>query len=141
MRQAGRYHSHYRDLKEKYTFEQLCKEPELAGEVALGPIQEFDYDVAILFSDILWPLEGLGLPLQFNPGPKFGNYINLDNAGEFSDVDKAISFMSFQRDALLVTRAMLPKDKSMIGFVGGPWTLMNYACGDKNVTENFKFDY
>ena len=49
MRQAGRYHLHYRNLKEKYTFEQLCKEPDLAGEVALGPIQEFDYDVAILF--------------------------------------------------------------------------------------------
>ena len=55
MRQAGRYHSHYRDLKQKYTFEYLCKTPELAGEVALGPIKEFDYDVAILFSDILFP--------------------------------------------------------------------------------------
>ena len=53
MRQAGRYHSHYRSLKEKYTFEQLCKAPDLAAEVAYGPINEFDFDVAILFSDIL----------------------------------------------------------------------------------------
>ena len=141
MRQAGRYHLHYRNLKKKYTFEQLCKEPDLAGEVALGPIQEFDYDVAILFSDILWPLEGLGLPLKFDPGPKFGDYINVQNVNQYSDVDKAISFMSFQRDALLTTRAMLPKDKSMIGFVGGPWTLMNYACGDATVSDTFKFDY
>ena len=90
MRQAGRYHSHYRDLKTKYTFEQLCKEPELAGEVALGPIQEFDYDVAILFSDILWPLEGLGLPLKFSPGPKFGHMITEKNVREHNDIDKAI---------------------------------------------------
>ena len=53
MRQAGRYHKHYRTLKEKYSFEQLCKEPELACEVTLGPIAEFDFDAAILFSDIL----------------------------------------------------------------------------------------
>ena len=140
MRQAGRYHSHYRDLKTKYTFEQLCKEPELAGEVALGPIQEFDYDVAILFSDILWPLEGLGLPLTFSPGPKFGHLITEKNVREHNDIDKAISFMSFQRDALLTTRAMLPKHKSLIGFVGGPWTLMNYAC-DPKATIKFKLKY
>ncbi|MCB1317934.1 MAG: uroporphyrinogen decarboxylase, partial [Leptospiraceae bacterium] len=57
MRQAGRYHRHYQSLKEKYTFVQLCKQPELAAETALGPIQDFDFDAAILFSDILFPLE------------------------------------------------------------------------------------
>ena len=67
MRQAGRYHSHYQNLKEKYTFEQLCKSPELAAEVAFGPINEFDFDVAILFSDILFILEALGLELKFDP--------------------------------------------------------------------------
>ena len=46
MRQAGRYHSHYQNLKEKYTFEQLCKSPELAAEVACGPVEEFDFDVS-----------------------------------------------------------------------------------------------
>ena len=56
MRQAGRYHSHYRKLKEKYSFEELCKTPDLAAEIAFGPIHEFDYDVAILFSDILFIL-------------------------------------------------------------------------------------
>ena len=53
MRQAGRYHNHYQQLKQKYTFEQLCREPDLACEVTLGPIQEFDFDAAIIFSDIL----------------------------------------------------------------------------------------
>ena len=50
MRQAGRYHSHYQGLKQSYTFEELCKNPDLAAETALGPINEFDFDVAILFS-------------------------------------------------------------------------------------------
>ena len=58
MRQAGRYHSHYQQLKQKYTFEQLCKTSELAAEVACGPVEEFDFDIAILFSDILFVLEG-----------------------------------------------------------------------------------
>ena len=71
MRQAGRYHNHYQQLKQKYTFEQLCREPELACEVTLGPIQEFDFDAAILFSDILFPLDFLGMGLSFSPGPVF----------------------------------------------------------------------
>ncbi len=141
MRQAGRYHSHYRDLKTRSTFEFLCKTPELAGEVALGPILEFDYDVAILFSDILFPLEGLGLPLRFDPGPKFQFNLSKDNLKDLQDIEKAYHFMSFQKDALLTTRAMLPKDKSLIGFVGGPWTLMNYACGNSRVSDKFKLDY
>ena len=57
MRQAGRYHSHYQELKKVHTFEQLCKNPSLAAETALGPINDFNYDVAILFSDILFILE------------------------------------------------------------------------------------
>ena len=64
MRQAGRYHSHYQDLRKKHSFVELCKQPELAAEVAMGPINDFDYDVAILFSDILFPLEYLGLKLD-----------------------------------------------------------------------------
>lgn len=58
-------------IKRKYSFEQLCKEPELACEVTLGPIVEFDFDAAILFSDILFPLDYLGMSLKFNPGPIF----------------------------------------------------------------------
>ena len=65
MRQAGRYHSHYQDLKKNYSFEDLCKNPELAAETALGPINDFDFDVAILFSDILFVLEALGMSLKY----------------------------------------------------------------------------
>ena len=94
MRQAGRYHSHYRKLKEKYTFEELCKTPDLAAEVAFGPIQEFDYDIAILFSDILFILEGLGLELKFDPGPKFNSYINSENINDYSNIDRGIEHLS-----------------------------------------------
>ena len=141
MRQAGRYHSHYRKLKEKWTFEQLCKLPNLAAEVALGPIKEFDYDVAILFSDILWPLEGLGIPLKFDPGPKFEFNLTEQNADELADTDKALAILHFQKEAVELTRSRLSKDKSLIGFVGGPWTLMNYAVGQSRVTNKFKLDY
>ena len=81
MRQAGRYHNHYREFKKKYSFVDLCKNPELSAEIACGPIKEFDFDVAILFSDILFVLEGLGLPLKFGPGPKFSNeLLDSENA-------------------------------------------------------------
>ena len=135
MRQAGRYHSHYRKLKEKYSFEQLCKTPELAAEVAFGPIQEFDYDVAILFSDILFVLEGLGLELKFDPGPKFNSSINSKNYNQYSDIDKAIDHMQFQSEAIKITREKIPNDKSLIGFVGGPWTLSKYAFGNNNINK------
>ena len=76
MRQAGRYHTHYQNLKKNYSFEDLCKNPELAAQTALGPIEDFDFDVSILFSDILFPLEALGMSLKYNPGPVFGKFID-----------------------------------------------------------------
>ena len=144
MRQAGRYHSHYQKLKEKYTFEELCKTPYLASEVACGPIKEFDFDVSILFSDILFPLEGLGLPLEFNPGPIFGEFINKDNYHKYSNIDQAIEHMAFQKEAVEITREQLPNSKSLIGFVGGLWTLLRFAVDKKNRSfepEDFHFEF
>ena len=137
MRQAGRYHSHYQNLKEKYTFEQLCKSPELAAEVAFGPINEFDFDVAILFSDILFILEALGLELKFDPGPKFNSYISTENFKDYNNIEKAIEHLKFQSDAIKFTKEKIPNSKSLIGFVGGPWTLIRYAFGkDQLIPEN-----
>jgi uroporphyrinogen decarboxylase len=70
MRQAGRYHSHYQRMKRRHTFMELCKVPELACEVTMGPIRDFNFDAAILFSDLLFPLEVLGMGLAYLPGPK-----------------------------------------------------------------------
>jgi uroporphyrinogen decarboxylase len=90
MRQAGRYHSHYQALKKNYTFEELCKNPKLAAETALGPINDFDFDVSILFSDILFPLEALGMGLKYDPGPIFSKFITPNNIKELISVDDAI---------------------------------------------------
>ncbi len=130
MRQAGRYHRHYQKLKEKHDFMQLCKEPELAAEVAMGPMQDFDFDVAILFSDLLFPLEALGMGLTYAPGPKFERpLVAADLQGDLPSLEEALAKLEFQRSAMTLTRERLPQEKSLIGFVGGPWTLFAYACG------------
>ena len=128
MLQSGRYHAHYQNLKKDHTFEELCKKPKLAAETAMGPINEFDFDVAILFSDILFPLEALGMDLSYNPGPQFGLHLNEDNAESLIINQNPINFMEFQGEAIERTIERLPNEKSLIGFVGGPWTLIAYAC-------------
>ena len=100
MRQAGRYHDHYQSLKKDHTFEELCKKPRLAAETAMGPINEFDFDVAILFSDILFPLEALGMDLSYNPGPQFGLHLDEDNAESLLVNQNPINFMEFQGEAI-----------------------------------------
>ncbi|TGN11648.1 uroporphyrinogen decarboxylase [Leptospira ilyithenensis] len=133
MRQAGRYHSHYRNLKEKYSFLELCKNPELAAEVALGPVREFGFDVSILFSDILFPLEALGMGLDYNPGPMLS--FRLDSEKDLLKLrsgPEAIFQLEFQKKAMLLTREVLPKETSLIGFLGGPWTLYTYASSGKH---------
>ena len=127
MRQAGRYHSHYRALREKHGFKELCMLPDVAAEVAMGPIEEFDFDLAILFSDILFPLEALGMPLEYSPGPKMGFHVNDETIKSLKSSDEAIGALAFQKEAVAATRERLPDDKSLIGFVGGPWTLFSYA--------------
>jgi len=132
MRQAGRYHSHYQGLRKKYSFEDLCKTPELAAEVACGPMIDFDYDVSILFSDILFPLELLGLQLSYKPGPTFENYLT-DSSGNLDIKDNDIEEkLGFQTEALKLTRKALPDSKSLVGFVGGPWTILSYGLNMKS---------
>ena len=127
MRQAGRYHSHYQGLRKKYSFETLCKNPELAAEVACGPINDFDYDVAILFSDILFPLEMFDLQLSYNPGPTFENYLNKKHVKKKIDDLQVEEHLQFQSEAIKITKNMLPRDKSLVGFIGGPWTIISYG--------------
>ena len=75
MRQAGRYLPEYRKIREKHSFEQVAKTPSLAAEVTLQPIHNFDLDAAIIFSDILFILEPLGVKLTFDPGPRLSNLL------------------------------------------------------------------
>ena len=135
MRQAGRYHSHYQSMRAKYSFEELCKKPHLAAETAIGPIDEFDFDVAILFSDILWPLQAMGMELVFDPGPKFRNFISEANWKEALNKND-FEFMDFQCEALNLTKDKLGNDKSLIGFVGGPWTITSFGMGMNKLGNN-----
>src|SRR5438552_17224462 len=127
MRQAGRYHSHYRALRQKYSFMDLCKQPELAAEVALGPVLDFDFDAAILFSDLLFPLEALGMGLEYTDrGPQLAWKLEEKTFPRLRSTEKTWPQLWFQGEAVRATRDRLPQDRSLIGFVGGPWTLFVY---------------
>jgi uroporphyrinogen decarboxylase len=138
MRQAGRYHRHYQDLRRRHSFMDLCKRPELAAQVALGPVLHFDFDAAILFSDLLFPLEALGIGLEYTErGPQLEWKLDRHSLTRLRTVEEAWPHLLFQGEALRITRSLLPADKSLIGFVGGPWTLFVYAVAGthKNVSE------
>ncbi len=128
MRQAGRYHSHYQKLRAKSTFLELCRTPELACEVAMGPIQDFDFDAAILFSDILFPLDALGFGLDFSDkGPHLEKQLDAEFLKKLVPFADAWPQLEFQKTAMQLTRKALPSNKGLIGFVGGLWTLFTYA--------------
>lgn len=128
MRQAGRYHSHYQNIKKGSDFMTMCKNPKLACEITMGPIQDFNFDAAILFSDLLFPLEQLGLGLTYAPGPilefKLETLADLKRCKLIQD---SKSYYNFQKEATKLLRAELPKNKTLLGFVGAPWTLYTYA--------------
>lgn len=127
MRQAGRYHSHYQNIRAKHSFMEMCKDPKLAAEVALGPIMDFDFDVSILFSDLLFPLEAMGMGLRYEPGPQLGWHLSEERLKDLKRVDAALPGLQFQKQAAIETRKILPRHKSLIGFIGGSWTLFTYA--------------
>lgn len=129
MRQAGRYHSHYQSLKRYNDFISLCREPQLAAETALGPIHDFNFDAAILFSDLLFPLEAMGMGLVYDPGPKLDFHLRaLTDVEKLRGGAELATRLQFQADALRLTRQRLRADKGLIGFVGGPFTLYVYAA-------------
>jgi len=128
MRQAGRYQKSYRALREKHSFIDLCKVPELAAKVGFNAVDEFDYDLCILFSDLLFPLESFGMGLDYSPAPKLEWHLDTQaDFKKFRPTEEAFEHIKFQGEALKATREALPKDKSLIGFVGGFWTLFGYA--------------
>ena len=128
MRQAGRYHHAYQELRRDHRFEELCRVPDLAAEVAMGPIRDFDFDAAILFSDLLFPLQALGMSLSYDEGPpKLDGPLDRSRIAAFRSLDEAAAHLQFQPDAIAATRAVLSSEKGLIGFVGGPWTLFVYA--------------
>ncbi|MFO1400745.1 MAG: uroporphyrinogen decarboxylase family protein [Steroidobacteraceae bacterium] len=128
MRQAGRYHSHYQRLRAKHDFIELCKNPDLATEVTMGPIEDFGFDAAILFSDLLFPLEAMGMGLTYEPGPKLGWQLReLADLKRLKSGAAKAALMQFQGEAIRRLKVRLPADRALIGFVGAPFTLYAYA--------------
>jgi uroporphyrinogen decarboxylase len=128
MRQAGRYLAEYRAVRAKADFLTLCKTPELAAEVTLQPVDLVGVDAAIIFADILLPLEAMGAELRFvqGDGPVFPNPVRrADDLADLhrADVDATLGYVF---DALRVTRRELAGRVPLIGFAGTPWTLAAY---------------
>lgn len=128
MRQAGRYHSHYQNIKKDSDFMTMCKDPSLACEITMGPINDFNFDAAILFSDLLFPLEQMGLGLTYAPGPILKTKLEtLADLKSCKLLAEPRNYFNFQKEATVLLRAALPQTKSLLGFVGAPWTLYTYA--------------
>ncbi|MBA3812886.1 MAG: uroporphyrinogen decarboxylase [Alphaproteobacteria bacterium] len=128
MRQAGRYLPEYRKIRETCpTFLELCYTPELATRVTLQPIERFDFDAAIIFSDILVIPQGLGQHLSFESGK--GPQLEPLNLSFFQTKLSFAGFLSQMApvyEAIRLTRAQLSPSKALIGFSGAPWTLALY---------------
>ncbi len=128
MRQAGRYQRAYQAFRRRHSFETLCREPELAAKVALAAVDDFDFDAAILFSDLLFPLQALGFGLSYDDrGPHLAQKLTPAFLARLRPVPKAAADLAFQAEAVALTRRQLPADRGLIGFIGGPWTLFVYA--------------
>ena len=128
MRQAGRYHRHYQNIRKQHDFISMCKTPSLARDITLGPIEEFGFDAAILFSDLLFPLEQLGMGLDYTPGPTLNFHLKSHRDLEkLQELEPSKDFYRFQGEALTLLKDSLPSRTTLLGFVGAPFTLYVYA--------------
>jgi uroporphyrinogen decarboxylase len=129
MRQAGRYMPEYRAIRARHGFLEMVKTPELAAEITLQPVAAIPVDAAIIYSDILPPLEGLGLQLTFEKGegPVIHNPLrSLADVAALRDSDPRET-MHFTLDAIRIVKRELAGRIPLIGFSGAPFTLASYA--------------
>ncbi|MGH6922288.1 MAG: uroporphyrinogen decarboxylase [Propylenella sp.] len=135
MRQAGRYLPEYRKTRKQVgSFLDLCFTPELAAEVTLQPVRRFDFDAAILFSDILVVPHALGQAVSFEEGEgpeleTLGERLEVLNGRDLS-VKLAPVF-----EAVRLARRALPREKALIGFCGAPWTVATYMIAGRGTAE------
>ena len=143
MRQAGRYLPEFREIRSKnQDFIKLCLSENLASKITLQPIERFDFDAAIIFSDILMLPYGLNQKVEFekNFGPRLGK-LDIDELKNFDEEDFSSKLKSVYK-AINITANKLNKDeKDLIGFVGAPWTILVYMINQispkKKLKENF----
>ena len=144
MRQAGRYLPEYQKIRRDYkNFLDMCKKPEICARLALQPIERYDLDASILFSDILTIPDAFGLGLVFyeGEGPKFSNPISEpENIANLKSFD--LNTLDYVFRAVEETKKILPVDLPLIGFCGSPWTLAAYSIegsGSKDFKKTKQF--
>jgi uroporphyrinogen decarboxylase len=127
MRQAGRYLKPYRDIRAKHGILEICKRPDLAAAVTLQPVEILDVDAAIIFADLLLPVEPMGLKLQFvaGEGPQIDNPIRTSSDIDSLSISNTDDLGYVGESIQLVTKALGGR-VPVIGFVGAPFTLASY---------------
>ena len=126
MRQAGRYLPEYRELRQRVDFLTLCRTPELAVEASLQPLRRFPLDASIVFSDIILPLEALGVEMTFSPGPRIAHPVRTREQVKALVARPAAEAVPFVGDAIALLRRELAGRVPVIGFCGAPFTLAAY---------------
>lgn len=123
MRQAGRYLPEYRELRSRHAFQDAIRDPKVASEITLQPIRRFGFDGAIMFADIMTPLEAMGIDMTFDPGPKL-RPMSLAEIADLPDLD--LDRIGHVAETLRMVRTEVPDDVTVIGFAGAPTTLLAY---------------
>jgi uroporphyrinogen decarboxylase len=131
MRQAGRYLPEYMAVRSKCTFLELCKTPELAAEVSIQPVDILGVDAAIMFSDILTPVEPMGMKLDFVPGPVFESPIRSMADVERLRIPQMEQDVPYVLETIKILRRELAGKVPLIGFGGAPFTLACYMVEGK----------
>ncbi len=123
MRQAGRYLPEYRELRSRHAFQDAIRDSKLASEITMQPIRRFGFDAAIMFADIMTPLEAMGIDITFDPGPKL-EPMSLGEIADLPDLD--LGRVAHVAETLQLVRQDVPDDVTVIGFAGAPTTLLAY---------------
>jgi uroporphyrinogen decarboxylase len=145
MRQAGRYLPEYQEVRAQHSILEVCKTPELAARVTLQPLERFALDAAIIFADILLPLEPMGISLEFaaGEGPVIHNPVR-SGADVKALRPLAAGDLDFVSQAITLTRTALAGQVPLIGFAGAPFTLASYLVeggASRNYVETKRLMY
>ena len=143
MRQAGRYLPEFREIRSKNTdFIKLCLNENLTTEITLQPLKRFDFDAAIIFSDILMLPYALDQKVEFkkNYGPILGD-LDIKKASSIDEIDFIKKIFPVYKAINKVSQNELLKGKSTIGFVGAPWTLLVYILNKKSPKKELRKDF
>jgi uroporphyrinogen decarboxylase len=143
MRQAGRYLPEFREIRKKNpNFINLCLNKDLSAEITLQPLKRFDFDAAIIFSDILMIPYGLSQKVEFKKdfGPLLGE-LDLNKISKIDEIDFVQKILPVYKAINIVSNNQLTKNKSTIGFVGAPWTLLVYMINQQSPKKKLKNNF